>query len=206
MVKGRPREFDADKALNIALDLFWRHGYEGVSIAALANALKIKVPSLYAAFGNKESLFLKAIGRYSDQAGHIYHDSFKKKTAREVAQAILEGEVELVTQKNRPNGCLMVQGALVTSPESEKISSMMAGMRGMAEQWMADRFRQAQKEGDLPADADPKALACYIMTINSGLAVQARSGVSKKQLKQVVKIALQNWPKAISTQTKRRIP
>ncbi len=205
MAKGRPREFDKEKALDIALELFWRHGYEGVSIAALANALGIKVPSLYAAFGNKESLFLKAVERYGQSAGHIYHESFKKKTAREVAQAILEGEVKLVTQKNRPNGCLMVQGALVTSPESEKISTMMAGMRGMAEKWMADRFKQAQKEGDLPADADPKALACYIMTINSGLAVQARSGVSKARLKQVVQIALQNWPKTINRQTQKKI-
>jgi len=205
MAKGRPREFDSDKALDIALELFWRHGYEGVSIAALAKALKIKAPSLYAAFGNKESLFLKVIERYGELNGGMYLDSFKKKTAREVAQAILDGEVELVTQKNRPNGCLMIQGALVTSPESEKISDMMAGMRGMAEGWIADRFKQAQKDGDLPADADPKALACYIMTLNSGLAVQARSGVSKKQLKQVVEIAMQNWPRTITTQNKRRI-
>jgi AcrR family transcriptional regulator len=194
MGRGRPRQFDKEKALDTALELFWRHGYEGTSISLLAERIGVNVPSLYAAFGNKESLFLQAIERYSELNGRIYHESFKKKTAREVAFAILIGEVELVTQRGRPDGCLMVQGALATSPESEKISEMMAGMRGMAERWMAERFERAKEENDLPADADPKSLASYIMTLNSGLAVQAKSGVGKKQLLKVVEIAMQNWP------------
>jgi AcrR family transcriptional regulator len=194
MPKGRPREFDIDLALDTALQLFWQHGYEGVSIAMLAEAMKIKIPSLYAAFGNKESLFLKAVERYADHAGHIYHESFKRKTAREVVEAILLGEVELVTQTDKPNGCMMVQGALVASPESENICRIMAEMRATAEKWMADRFRQAQKEGDLAQSVDADALACYIMTVNSGLAIQARSGVSKKQLLRAVELALRCWP------------
>lgn len=194
MAKGRPREFDKAEALETALKLFWRHGYDGVSIAMLAEAMAIKVPSLYAAFGNKENLFWEAVKLYSDQAGHIYHESFKKKTAYEVAKAILEGEVNLVTQRDKPNGCLMIHGALISSPESERIGTQIAEMIGTAEGWMADRFKRAQKDGDLPKDADPKALACYIMTLNSGLAIQARNGASKKQLLKVVEIALQNWP------------
>lgn len=192
--KGRPREFDVEKAQDAALLLFWRHGYEGVSIATLAKTLNISVPSLYAAFGNKEELFLKAIERYARDAGHIYHESFRKETAYEVAKAILEGEVNLVTQKNKPNGCMMVQGALVTSPESERISEQMARMRLTAEGWMAERFRQSKKDGDLPASVDPKTLACLMMTINSGLAVQARSGVSKAQLKKTIAAFLECWP------------
>jgi len=194
MAKGRPRSFNKDQALDIALHLFWKHGYEGVSVSMLAGAMGINVPSLYAAFGNKEGLFLSAVERYGIQNGCMYHEAFKKKTTYEVARYILEGEVELVTRKNTPDGCLMVQGALVTSPESEKIRQMMADMRGMAEKWMADRFRQAQEDGDLPTDTDPDALACYLMTVNSGLAVQARSGVKKPALQKVVDIAVRNWP------------
>jgi AcrR family transcriptional regulator len=194
MARGRPRQFDKDAALDIALALFWRHGYEGVSVAMLAAAMSIRIPSLYAAFGSKESLFLAAVRRYSDFAGRIYHDAFALPTAREVAHAILLGEVDLVTQPNRPNGCLMVQGALVTSPQSEKIAELMGGMRLTAEGWMEARFRRAQADGDLARDADPKALACYVMTVNSGLAVQARSGVSREQLLAVVDIAMRAWP------------
>jgi AcrR family transcriptional regulator len=197
MTRGRPRNFDTRKALDTALQLFWQHGYEGTSVSMLAEAIGIKIPSLYAAFGSKEELFLQAIERYGELNGGMYHESLKKNTAREVARAILEGEVALVTRRGTPDGCLMVQGALATSPESEKISRLMAEMRGMAEGWMAERFQRAKEEGDLPSDADPKTLACYLMTLNSGLAVQAKSGIRKKQLLQVVEIAMRTWPVSI---------
>ncbi|MCF8719866.1 TetR/AcrR family transcriptional regulator [Nitrospina gracilis] len=194
MTRGRPRNFDKTQALDTALHLFWRHGYEGTSIALLAEAIGVNPPSLYAAFGNKEDLFLQAIERYAEVNGHIYHDALKKETVREVVESILAGEVELITRRGSPNGCLMIQGALVASPESEKICQMMAKMRGMAEGWIAKRFEQAKTEGDLPADCDCRALACYLMTLNSGLAVQAKSGVSKKQLLKVVDLILESWP------------
>lgn len=194
MARGRPRKFDKDKALEVALKLFWAHGYEGTSVALLAETMGINVPSLYSAFGNKEKLFLQAVEYYSQMAGPMYHESFKKKTAREVAQAILDAEVKLVTQKEYPDGCLMIQGALTTSPESEGIRKMMADMRRMAEKWIKERFQRAKEEGNLPAHADPAALACYIMTLNSGLAVQAKSGASKKELQAVVKVAMNTWP------------
>ena len=194
--RGRPRKFDKAEALDIALKVFWQHGYEGTSVAMLAKAIGINVPSLYAAFGNKERLFLECVERYGELNGEIYHASFKKRTAREVARSILEGEVELVTRRGTPEGCLMVQGALATSPESESIRKMMAELRGTAEKWMAERFQQAVDQGDLPPDTDPAALACYLMTVNSGLAVQAKSGVKKKQLMRVVDVAMQGWPVA----------
>jgi AcrR family transcriptional regulator len=194
MAKGRPREFDKDKALDAALALFWRHGYEGTSTARLADAMGIAMPSLYAAFGSKEGLFLAAVERYGRQAAPVYEGSLSKPTAREVARSVLEAEVDLVTQKDWPNGCLMVQGALVASPESEKLSDTMAGMRATAEGWLEARFRKAKSEGDLPPDSDPKALACYIMTVNSGLAVQARTGAARRQLMKVVDLAMANWP------------
>jgi AcrR family transcriptional regulator len=194
MQRGRPRNFDKAKALDTALKLFWKHGYEGTSMAMLTEAIGVNVASLYAAFGAKESLFLQCVERYSELNGDLYHESFKKKAAREVARSILEGEVQLVTRRGTPDGCLMVQGALATSPQVEKIRQRMAQMRAMAEKWMADRFRQAVAEGDLQSDTDPAALACYLMTLNSGLAVQAKSGVDKKRLLKVVELVMRGWP------------
>ena len=194
MQRGRPRNFDKAEALDAALELFWKHGYEGTSMAMLTESIGVNVASLYAAFGNKESLFVQCVERYSELNGDLYHESLKKKTSREVACSILEGEVELVTRRGTPNGCLMIQGALTTSPAAEKIRQMMARMRNTAEKWMSARFRQAIAEGDLPSDADPAALACYLMTLNSGLAVQAKSGVGKKQLFKVVELAMRGWP------------
>jgi len=194
MQRGRPRNFDKTEALDTALKLFWQHGYEGTSMAMLTKTIGVNVASLYAAFGNKESLFVQCVERYSELNGELYHESLKKKTAHDVARSVLEAEVALVTRRGTPDGCLMIQGALATSPDAEKIRKMMAQMRAMAEKWMADRFRQAIDEGDLPSDTDPTALACYLMTINSGLAVQAKSGVGKKQLLKVVEIAMREWP------------
>jgi len=178
----------------VALKLFWRHGYEGTSIARLAEAIGINVPSLYGAFGNKEALYRAAVERYSTIHGCFFQEALEKETAREVARYLLEQELRLVTQSNAPDGCLMIQGALVTGPGSEQLCTLMAGMRAMAEDWMAQRFERARQEGDLPHEADPKALACYLMTLNAGLAVQAKSGVPQKLLAQVIEIAMANWP------------
>ena len=194
MQRGRPRNFDKAEALDAALELFWKHGYEGTSMAMLTESIGVNVASLYAAFGNKESLFVQCVERYSELNGDLYHESLKKKTARDVARGILDKEVELVTRRGTPDGCLMIQGALTTSPDAERVRQMMVEMRAMAERWMANRFRQAVAEGDLPSDADPAALACYLMTLNSGLAVQAKSGVGKKQLLKVVELAMRGWP------------
>lgn len=194
MRTGRPRQFDREAALDIALKLFWQHGYEGASVAQLAKAMGINAPSLYAAFGCKETLFVEAVKRYGDLHCAFYPEVLAQETAYDVARKMLEEEVELITKHDHPNGCLIVLGALVTSPGSEAIRAQVSAMRNMGEQWLCDRFKRAKKEGDLPENADPAALACYIMTLNSGLAVQAKSGVSKKQLKQVVEIALRNWP------------
>lgn len=194
MAKGRPRSFDKDEALDIALKLFWQYGYEGASISQLADAMGIKIPSLYAAFGHKENLFKQAVQRYGELNGKLYHDSFAKKTAKEVIQSILEGEVELVTRETCPDGCLVIQGALATSPASESVRKFMCELRAMAESWMRERFERARKEGDLPPEADPATLACYVMALNSGIAVQAKSGVGKERLIQVVRHVMESWP------------
>lgn len=192
--KGRPRTFNKENALKIALHLFWRHGFEGVSIANLAQSMGINIPSLYAAFGNKEKLFFQAVELYGKTNANIYEPALAKTTAFEVAKAILLSEVDLVTNQDAPNGCLMVQGALVASPESQGLSDMMAKLRATAETWLEQRFQKAINEGDLPKNANAKSMACFIMTINSGIAVQARTGVDKEQLIEIVKMSLLSFP------------
>src|ERR1700730_8554984 len=99
---GRPRAFDADRALDRALTIFWRDGYEGASLPALTKAMGINRPSLYAAFGNKEALFRKAVARYDrGPAGYTYK-ALKKRTAREVVEALLKGIVTLLTKPDHP--------------------------------------------------------------------------------------------------------
>jgi len=189
--RGRPRNFDRDEALDTALKLFWRHGYEGTSIATLAEAIGISIPSLYLAFGNKERLFLRVVEHYDRYGGLLYEHAFRQTSAREIMRAVLLGEVELVAGRETPDGCLMVQGALATSPDSDTVRQALAKLRRQAEADVADHIERA---GDLPKGWDAKALACYVITVASGMAVQAKSGVSREELLTVADVAMLIWP------------
>ena len=195
-IRGRPRTFDKAKALDIAMHIFWTHGYDGASVAHLAREMGINVPSLYAAFGNKEALYHQVLNRYGEVNGHMYMESMKLEKARDVAEAILMGEVELVTGDNTPDGCLVALGATITGPESENIRQVMVKVRATPIVWMTQRFKRAKKEGDLPAGADPLTLANWVMTLNIGIAAMAKDGLTRNQLKKIVATSMQAWPKA----------
>src|SRR5882724_3596770 len=119
--KGRPRAFDLDAALQKALELFWRQGYEGTSMSDLTTAMGINRPSLYAAFGNKEQLFAKAVERYNSGRTCFMAKALGEPKARAVAEQLLRGVVDMLSDPKTPAGCLMVQGALCTSAGAETI-------------------------------------------------------------------------------------
>src|SRR5437879_5962756 len=102
MPKGRPREFDTEKALDAALLLFWRHGYEGTSLAALSDSMRINMPSLYAAFGNKETLFKKVVDRYIEKPASYLPNALKEPTARAAAQMLLDGAINMAMNPRHP--------------------------------------------------------------------------------------------------------
>ena len=191
---GRPREFDADEALERALELFWRQGYEGTSLGQLTAAMGINRPSLYAAFGNKESLFRKALDRYVDAGMAFLRDALEEPTARRAIETLLRGYVALVTDPRTPAGCLTVNGALACGPDADSIRAELTARRLAGEAALRARLQRARKDGDLPADANPADLARYINTIAQGIAVQAAGGASRKQLDHVVDVALRAWP------------
>src|SRR5262249_47732372 len=116
---GRPREFDVAQALDRALLVFWRNGYEGASIAELTAAMGINPPSLYAAFGNKEALFRKALDRYVELHAKFWHDAFEAETARGVVEHLLRESVDFLTDPRNPPGCLLVRGGLACSEGAE---------------------------------------------------------------------------------------
>jgi AcrR family transcriptional regulator len=191
---GRPREFDIDKALDQALHVFWRQGYEGTSIADLTEAIGITKPSLYAAFGNKEELFRKALDRYVDGPGGYVQVALAKPTAREVVEHLLYEAAGAVTDPENPPGCLAVQGALCCGDTAESIKQELMARRAKGEDDLRNRFEQALADGDLPPQCDAADLARYISAILQGMAVQAIGGAGRDELRKVADIALRNWP------------
>ena len=183
MVIGRPRAFNVDKALDRALGVFWRKGYEGASLPNLTRAMGINRPSLYAAFGNKEALFRRAVDRYVEgPAGHV-GEALREPTARKVVEKLLRGSIDLVTGPRNPRGCLLVQSALVCGDTAEAIRREVIKRRAAGEAALRERFEQARAEADLPANADPAELARYITTLLYGMSVQAAGGATRKQLR-----------------------
>jgi AcrR family transcriptional regulator len=191
---GRPREFDTDKALEQALHVFWRQGYEGTSINDLTQAIGITKPSLYAAFGNKEELFRKALDRYIDGPAGYVQTAMAKPTVREVVEDLLHGAADAVTNPENPPGCLAVQAALCCGDAAESIKQELMSRRATGEDDLRKRFERAVAEGDLPADTDAGDLARYISAILQGMAVQAAGGANRDELQKVARMALKTWP------------
>jgi AcrR family transcriptional regulator len=189
MPRGRPRNFDPEQALEAALLLFWRHGYEGTSLAMLSNAMGINMPSLYAAFGNKESLFRKALDRYLQRPASYLSNACREQTARKVVEKLFSGAIDMVMQPRHPDGCLLVQGALASGPIADPIRIELSRRRAMGEALIRQRLERAINEGDLSEKIDPAQLARYLMTVIWGMSVQATGGASRQQLEEVAQFA-----------------
>jgi AcrR family transcriptional regulator len=194
MANGRPREFDTEIALDRAMELFWRKGYEGTSLSDLTETLGITRPSLYAAFGNKETLFRTVLKRYEANVVTYRPAALNAPTAKAVAQELLEGAANLFGDKSKPAGCLGVQGALACSDEADQIRRELIANRTAGEHAIRERLKRAKAEGDLPAESNPASLARYLSAVIYGMAVLAAGGASRKDLLQVTEMALQNWP------------
>ena len=194
MARGRPREFDIEKALEAALLLFWRHGYEGTSMAAISEAMGINMPSVYAAFGDKPTLFEKALDRYLQRPASYLPNALTAPTAYEAAERLFAGAINMVMHPRNPDGCLLVQGALASGPDVDSIKEKLSSRRASAQHAVRRRFERAIQEGDLSPAVDPSRLANYVITVVWGMSVQAVGGATRAQLKEVATIALDAWP------------
>ncbi|MGE5148311.1 MAG: TetR/AcrR family transcriptional regulator [Candidatus Eiseniibacteriota bacterium] len=194
MAAGRPRAFDKDKALERAMHVFWQKGYEGASLTDLTRAMGINPPSLYAAFGNKESLFRQAVDRYEAGPASRSAKALAQPTARRAAEALMNAAADLQVAKGRPRGCLVVQGALACGDDADPLRIELAARRAANVEMFRARLERAQAEGDLPKDADPAALARFVASIIYGMAVQATGGATRAELQKIIDTAMRAWP------------
>ena len=191
MPSGRTRQFDTDQALERALEVFWARGYEGATLPELTAAMGINRPSLYAAFGNKEQLFRKALDHYQTGPQSFLAEALKKPTARTMVKALFSGFVSNQCDTAKARGCMIVSGALACGADAEPVRRELARLRQAAVTVIRERLERAVQEGDLPKGSDCSTLARYIVTVLNGLAVQAVSGATEQDLRRVVAVAMQ---------------
>jgi len=208
--RGRPLSFDRDKALEDAMHVFWERGYEAASISELTTAMGITPPSLYAAFGDKEHLFLEAIERYASGPGSGAPRALAEEpTARHALQRMLEEAAEELTRPCHPAGCMVVTAATNCSVASAHIQAALAKRRAAAppnrgggvppppaaaDEGIRTRIEQGVRDGELPADTDAASLANFYSTVLQGMSLQARDGASHDSLLATANTAMRAWP------------
>ena len=176
------------------MTVFWSKGYEATSLSDLTQAMGINRPSLYAAYGNKEELFRKALERYGEGPSGYEREALARPTARQVAEGLLGGAADVQTDPGSPAGCLAVLGTTYCAEDSSPIGKTLIDFRLAGHAAIRERFERARDEGDLPPDADAKALTHYIGTVVCGMAVLAASGATRKELEAVIELTMRAWP------------
>ncbi|MFW0755043.1 TetR/AcrR family transcriptional regulator [Pseudomonas sp. H11T01] len=179
---GRPRQFDIDVAIDAALILFTEKGYEGASFAELAKSMGISPPSFYAAFGSKEGLFRCALERYVAHSRAAIQQSMNEPTARDAVRHLLLGFAVAVTTHPTARGCLLVQGALVSSDNSAHLRNDLRQAREAMTTVIKRRFEQAALAKDETLPGDPAHMARLTSMVVAGIATQAASGVSQADI------------------------
>jgi AcrR family transcriptional regulator len=192
--RGRPRAFDRAQALRRAMTVFWSRGYEGTSIGDLTEVMGINKPSLYAAFGCKEELFLEAIALYDAVEGNAGERALRDgPTARAAVEAMLRENAQAYSASDKPPGCMVVLSAILGTPENRAVRERLAENRRAGQEALRRRLDRGVAEGDVPPGTDTARLAAFYTTVLEGLSIQARDGASGEALQAIVDCALQAW-------------
>ena len=178
---GRPWSFDRETAIETAMQLFWRHGFEGVSIGDLTEAIGVAPPSLYAAFGNKAGLYRQALKRYKQTLGSLDVAGIgSAKSLPEAVRLLLEGAVRNVTHRERERGCMISSGLVACHPDHAAIARDAAVLRE------ALRMEIVQALSAFAGYDQVQQLARHLSAVMQGMSIQARDGVAPHQLQDIV--------------------
>ena len=184
--RGRPRSFDRDAALEKAVETFWRHGYEGTSIADLTGAMGITAQSLYAAFSSKADLYREALAWYQAHVGSLGADLGGESDVVAEMAALLAGSAHAFTRPGRPRGCMISTSVLTCAVENEPIARHVQALRGASIDRLRARIERGIAEGQLKPTTDSQALARFIGAMIQGMSVQAQDGASEPALLAIV--------------------
>jgi len=197
MAAGRQRTFDKEDALIKAMEVFWRKGYSGTSLSDLTEAMGINKPSLYAAFGNKEDLFVSAIKQYVNEYGIPHFEKLMSPDSsfRERVKAYLESIAKMISDSKLPGGCFVTTSTCEAGSDClpEDAVQTILKINATSTEAFISFFRNEQAKGNIASSASPEVLADYLLTLQFGLAVMARNGIRQDRLKQVISHAVSSF-------------
>ena len=191
---GRPPSFDRPVALQQAMLLFWRHGYEATSLSDLTRCLGVTPPTIYSAFGSKKGLFLEAVDLYLSGKSSPAAIIDAATSAREAALILMDGAAVAFTGEETPPGCMLATSAISVSTEAADVQAHLAAIRNGVEAHLRNRIASDIENGSLPTTADPEILAALTTTVIQGLSTLARDGASRDKLRGVARAAMAVWP------------
>lgn len=194
--RGRPRAFDREVALDQALRVFWRQGYEGASISDLTAAMGLTPPSLYAAFKSKEALFREALDRYIQaESAETLRAFVGAETAYEAIRTFLMDAARRFTDPVNPRGCMISTAVLACAPENRPAAEATGALRANTLAAFTTRIQADIDRGLLPAASEARMLARFYGAVVQGMSVQAIDGATEEELTALVEFALAAWPK-----------
>lgn len=191
--RGRPVQYDRGEALQRATDLFWSTGFAATSLDALSDATRMTRPSLAGAFGDKEQLYLEALGRYRDAGVEAMRSILEgRRPLRTELAELLRASTEAYTAApDAARGCLLIGTASVEAVHRPSVRRVMRESLAAFNAVLEDRLRLAVSAGELDRDADVEGVAALASAVMHSLAVRARAGEPREALEHLSRAAVE---------------
>lgn len=190
---GRPRAFDREEALKVAMLTFWQHGYETTYMSLLSKKMKMSAPSIYATFGDKKGLYLEALRMYVGDLNDMKAFLDQSATAFDGAMQLLKMSAHRFTESSNPCGCMLASSAASGSSDSKDVQKITSQFREKIESLIKNRIEQDIKKGKLPKSTSAEALSFLTIATVQGMSVLARDGAPRKKLVQLAETAMRAW-------------
>jgi TetR/AcrR family transcriptional regulator, transcriptional repressor for nem operon len=188
---ARPKEFDEDTALMRAMELFWEQGYAASSLAQLTACMGINRQSLYDTYGDKRGLFLKALDRYCGLiGGRLLASLATEAPGLDEIKATIAALIGFLVEFPKPRACLMANTAMEIAPHDRTVADKVQTFHRSVESAFAAALRNARRRGEIASTADPAALAKYLVSVANGMAVAAKAGATRQNLRDIAGVAL----------------
>lgn len=186
---ARTKEFEPIEALDAAMELFWRKGYEAASMRELLDAMGIGRGSFYDTFGDKHSLFLSALDRFQEVRASWIEEALRGEGLGGIEE-VFHRSLNGLYQYRPPRGCLLANSAVELAPHDPEVAARISAYIWRTEGAFQAALERARDGGEIPSGSDPRALSRFLVNTLHGLRVLARAGADRGTLEDTVRVAL----------------